>query len=378
MSSSDQVPDSPTPAPAQSPAPSGPRQRFSLFNVLIVVVPIALAVGGVAGWYWLEARKEADKVFNPGPNLKHSIKSPEKLDARFVDADNDMVADAPTNPKEWVDPDDLVFATFDVKKDAEIWGDFIAHLKKVTGKKYVKLVPNQFDRKEQFEPLARGELHVLALNSGEVQSCVNYGGFVPVCVMADQSGHWGYRMEIIVPKDSPMKTLQDMRGSRKKVAIANFASHSGYKLLVVTLFDNGFLYERDYDMSIVGGQRQCMKAIRDKQCDVAGVASDFLTREIVAGQVNPNAALIRPDDYRTIFKSGMYPPACFGYAHNLKPELAEKIRKAFLDFNWAGTSLEKGYKDANQVKFVPINYQKDWAGIRETELRLRQVAEQKP
>ena len=32
------------------------------------------------------------------------------LDAKFCDADGDMVADAPTDAKQWVDPSTMVFA----------------------------------------------------------------------------------------------------------------------------------------------------------------------------------------------------------------------------------------------------------------------------
>ena len=32
------------------------------------------------------------------------------MDARFKDGNGDMVADAPTDPKQWIDPATLVFA----------------------------------------------------------------------------------------------------------------------------------------------------------------------------------------------------------------------------------------------------------------------------
>ena len=53
-------------------------------------------------------------------------------------------------------------------------------------------------------------------------------------------------------------------------------------------------------------------------------------------------------------------------------------RRAFLEFNWAGTSLEKAYKESNQVKFVPISYKNDWAVIREIDERFRKVTQEKP
>jgi len=73
----------------------------------------------------------------------------------------------------------------------------------------------------------------------------------------------------------------------------------------------------------------------------------LLKRLIASGEVDAKAI-------RTIYESSSFPPACFGYAHQLKPELAEKIKKAFFDFKWKGTSLEKAYAAAGQSKFVPI------------------------
>jgi phosphonate transport system substrate-binding protein len=46
------------------------------------------------------------------------------LDARFVDADGDLVADAPKDPKQWVDPATLIFAYTPVEDPAvyvKVW-----------------------------------------------------------------------------------------------------------------------------------------------------------------------------------------------------------------------------------------------------------------
>ena len=59
------------------------------------------------------------------------------MDARFKDANNDMVADAPTDPKQWIDPSTLVFAYTPVEDPAvyaPVWAPFLDHLSKVTGK----------------------------------------------------------------------------------------------------------------------------------------------------------------------------------------------------------------------------------------------------
>src|SRR5699024_2385444 len=55
----------------------------------------------------------------------------------YCDANHDMVADAPTDPADFVNPDTLVFAYTPVEDPAiyaDIWEPFIEYLEKVTGK----------------------------------------------------------------------------------------------------------------------------------------------------------------------------------------------------------------------------------------------------
>ncbi len=60
------------------------------------------------------------------------------LDERYCDRNDDLVADAPTDPSQWVDPDTLIFAFAPSRDPAvlrEAWADFLEHMEKVTGKK---------------------------------------------------------------------------------------------------------------------------------------------------------------------------------------------------------------------------------------------------
>lgn len=44
--------------------------------------------------------------------------SSQAMDSRFKDADGDLVADAPTDPKDWIDPSTLVFSYTPVEDPA--------------------------------------------------------------------------------------------------------------------------------------------------------------------------------------------------------------------------------------------------------------------
>ena len=84
------------------------------------------------------------------------------MDARYKDADGDLVADAPTDPKDWIDPSVLVFSYTPVEDPAvygKVWEEFIDHLAKETGKK-VQFFPVQSNA-AQIEAMRAGRLHVV-------------------------------------------------------------------------------------------------------------------------------------------------------------------------------------------------------------------------
>ena len=82
------------------------------------------------------------------------------LDNRFTDANGDMVADAPTDPKQWVDPSTLIFAYTPVEDPEvyrKVWDEFLAHMSKVTGKRVV------------FFPVQSNAAQIEAMRAGRLQ-----------------------------------------------------------------------------------------------------------------------------------------------------------------------------------------------------------------
>jgi len=120
------------------------------------------------------------------------------LDPRYKDADGDLVADAPTDPKDWVDPATLIFAYTPVEDPAvyaKVWDGFLQHLAQVTGKR-VQFFPVQSNA-AQLEAMRAGRLHVAGFNTGSNPLAVNCAGFVPFAMMASKDNRYGYEMEII-------------------------------------------------------------------------------------------------------------------------------------------------------------------------------------
>ena len=63
-----------------------------------------------------------------------------------------------------------------------------------------------------------------------------------------------------------------------------------------------------------------------------------------------------------IFESQPFPTTSYTYAHDLAPDLVERIEEAFFSFDFAGTALGEEFEGVE--KFIPITYQDQWEVIR--------------
>lgn len=282
------------------------------------------------------------------------------LDARYSDRGGDMVADAPQDASQQVDPSTLIFAYTPVEDPAvyrKVWDGFLAHLAKETGKR-VQFFAVQ-NNAAQIEAMRAGRLHVAGFNTGSTPLAVNCSGFVPFAMMASKTGEFGYEMEVIVPSDSPIQKLEDLRG--RTLTFSQQTSNSGYKAPVALLQGQFNLREgTDYRSNFSGRHDNSVIGVANRDYEAAAVANSVMRRMIARGTVD--GARIR-----TIYKSDSFPTTAYGIAHNLKPELAEKIRAAFFSFNWEGSALleEFGKSEPPQEKFIPITYSEQWGVIRQ-------------
>ncbi|HEY3391952.1 MAG TPA: phosphate/phosphite/phosphonate ABC transporter substrate-binding protein, partial [Lacipirellulaceae bacterium] len=216
---------------------------------------------------------------------------------------------------------------------------------------------------EQLKALRDGELHIVGLNTGAVPLAVQRDGFVPLCTFGREDGSYGYTMKVLVPADSPIKKLADVKGH--KVTFTRPDSNSGCKALLVLLSEEYDLQpDRDYTWGFSLGHEESIKDVAAEEAQVAPVASDILARMVEQGEVDPDA-------FRSIHESERFPPATIGVAYNLTPELRDAIRQTLLGVDLRGTGVE-GEFGAEVTKLVPVNYKQDWANAR----RIDQLAAQ--
>ncbi|VFS53366.1 PhnD/SsuA/transferrin family substrate-binding protein [Budvicia aquatica] len=83
------------------------------------------------------------------------------LDDRYCDENRDMVADTPTDPKEWKNPGTLVFSYTPVEDPAvykDAFADFQKYLSDKTGKKVIYY--SVHSNSAQVEAMRSGRLHI--------------------------------------------------------------------------------------------------------------------------------------------------------------------------------------------------------------------------
>ena len=282
------------------------------------------------------------------------------LDARFNDADGDLVADAPTDPKAWIDPPVLVFAYTPVEDPAvyaKVWEEFIDYLAKTTGKR-VQFFPVQSNA-AQLEAMRAGRLHVAGFNTGSNPLAVNCAGFVPFTMMASMDDRYGYEMEIITWPGSGIEKVEDIKG--KRLAFTSETSNSGFKAPSALLRDQ-FAMEagKDYMPVFSGKHDNSILGVANKDYPAAAIANSVKLR-MEARDV------VKPGQTKVLYKSQSFPTTGYGYVYNLKPELAEKVKEAFFSFKWEGTGLAKEFHKAEppQEKFMSITYKEHWQVIRD-------------
>jgi phosphonate transport system substrate-binding protein len=280
------------------------------------------------------------------------------LDQRFTDADGDLVADAPKDPKQWVDPPVLIFSYTPVEDPsvyAKVWDGFLQHLSKVTGKR-VQFFPVQSNA-AQLEAMRAGRLHIAGVNSGATPLAVNCAGFSPFAVMAAKDNTFGYKMEIISYPGSGITKLQDIKG--KKIAYTSQTSNSGYKAPSALLRSKfGLEAGKDYEPVFSGKHDNSIIGVANKDYPAAAIA-DSVRKRMVARHV------VKDEQFVTLYRSQNFPTTGYGYVYNLKPELAARIKEAFFTFPWEGSELLKEYGRSQNEKFLPVSYKEQWEVVRD-------------
>jgi phosphonate transport system substrate-binding protein len=277
-----------------------------------------------------------------------------QLDTLYCDADRDLVADVPKDASRQRDPSTLVWAYTPVEDPAvyaNIFKPFTDHLEKCVGKRTVYF-PVQSNAAE-IEAMRSGRLHFAGFSTGPTGFAVNMAGAVPFAAKGVGSEVRGYNLLAIVKAASPYQSLADLKG--RKVAHTSPSSNSGNLAPRVLFPEKGLMPETDYKPLMSGGHDKSVLGVASGDYDMAAVASDVFERMATRGN-------IKASDFRILYRSPVFPTSSFAHAHDLKPELAAKLKECFFSFRFPA-AMQKEFNGDD--RFLPISYQKDWAVVRD-------------
>ncbi|MCC7346031.1 MAG: phosphate/phosphite/phosphonate ABC transporter substrate-binding protein [Variibacter sp.] len=277
-----------------------------------------------------------------------------QLDTIYCDRDGDMVADTPTDPAKLKDPSTLIWAYTPVEDPAiyvNMLKPFVDHLTACTGRRTVHYAVQS--NAAQIEAMRSGRLHMAGFSTGPTAFAVNLAGAVPFAAGGSQAGPRGYNLIAIVKADSPYKTLADLKG--KKVAHTSLSSNSGNLAPRVLFPPQGLTPDQDYKPLMSGGHDKSILGVARGDYDMAAIASDVLDRMVSRGNV-------KAADFRILYTSEVFPTNGYVHAHDLKPELAAKIKECFFNYRFP-PELQKEWN--GEDRFVPINYKQHWSVVRE-------------
>lgn len=276
---------------------------------------------------------------------------------RYTDADGDLIADIPEDEAQWRDPDTLIFAYTPVEDPAvyaDVWQEFLDHMAEVTGKR-VQFFPVNSNA-AQIEAMRAGRLHVAGFNTGANPLAVACAGFRPFAMMAAEDGSFGYEMEIITHPDSGITSVEDIRG--RELTFTAETSNSGFKApSALLLGEFGMAPGEDYATSFSGAHDNSVLGVANRDYEAAAIANSVKARMIDRGVVSA-------DQLDIIYTSQTFPTTGYGTAHDLHPDLQDKVREAFFSFDWEGTALLEEFEKSGEAQFVEITFKDDWEVIR--------------
>ncbi|MEM9279275.1 MAG: phosphate/phosphite/phosphonate ABC transporter substrate-binding protein, partial [Pseudomonadota bacterium] len=162
--------------------------------------------------------------------------------------------------------------------------------------------------------------------------------------------------EIITYPGSGLEAVEDIKG--KQLAFTSPTSNSGFKAPSAILkADYDMIPERDFEPVYSGKHDNSILGVANKDYLAASIANSVKARMI-------SRDVVKEADLKILYKSQTFPTTGYGVVYNLKPELKEKIRNAFFNFEWDGTSLKEEFEKNGEGQFLEITYKEYWEVIR--------------
>ena len=238
--------------------------------------------------------------------------------------------------------------------------DLIAFIKKETGLDVVQVFPEDFD--DHMKKVGSGEIDISFSNPFVYIRIAQQYEARAFARIIEKEGKDMFRGEICVLKDSPLRTLADLKG--KRIMAVSQSSAGGY------IFQRGMLVEAgidpDEDLTIdfaqgAGKQEEAFLAVYSGEYDACFVREGTRT-EVMRDQVDISKI-------RVLASTPWYPGWVYAGRKGLDPAILDKIRSAMLKLDLNDPEHKAILEKAKFVKIV-LSEDKDFDPIRELASRL--------
>ena len=163
----------------------------------------------------------------------------------------------------------------------------------------------------------------------------------------DTAGYYAY---FVVPVDSPLKTLEDVRG--QILGLNSIGSTSGDLIPQVELMKVGLSTKNENDFAKVfyaGSHDACLLAAINKHVDVCGMSSRNFDARLADGT-------FKLEQVRIIHRSSLVPPPPLAYSTKLSVELRDRIKKATLEAHKHGKIGGYGGEMSHYIEVTDADY----------------------
>ncbi len=197
-----------------------------------------------------------------------------------------------------------------------------AHMEKVLGQPVEFLIAESY--KDNVDMLVDGRANAAYTGAVSYFEALEQGAKVePIAAPIDKFTNrpW-YRACILVPANSPIHTLADLKG--KRVAFVSPSSTSGYLMPLAALKQLDIDPEQDFAQVLFGGTHAETEALlEDRQVDA-------IATNIPSYQKRQTLGKLTPQNTRVLWESAPVPHSPFLISSDLPPDLIEKLKEAFL------------------------------------------------
>ena len=234
------------------------------------------------------------------------------------------------------------------QEDARQYLPFLQYLEETTGYRFeLHFSPEG----KIVEELGTGVVQFAAIGAVSYIQADSQYNVIPLVHGINVLNEAAYRSMIVVPPDSPIQDVTELRG--KRFAFGSYDSTQGHIIPRIALSDYNLTLTDLAGYEYTGSHRNCANAIISEQFDACGL-QDTMAQELSA------TGLVR-----IIYTSKYYPSSGITANNNVSPEIVAAVREALLDFqpqgrdanglyNWEKTEMPNGFTEANDEDYAEL------------------------